>query len=597
MINAKNHKVFFGPNLYSQSPIVVIDIEIDIQTINKVKKACEKINSEFPQWLTNVNKNPQNEILDIANTITNFSFNILNEVRGHIHSYGVIQIDTKARLWLGFHNIYTSLQAIELALNIITTYAQNISTSKDIIEPYLQEFWKLCRMKHPDYQAQILMKAADKLNIPYLPLIDGDNIWQFGWGSRSKIFFESSSNDDGYLGVHLASSKSASKLFMNSLGIPTPQSELANSYESLEEAIKKIGFPCVTKPLDCGGGKGVSANINSLDKLKLGFNEAKRFTNAEIMIEEFIEGDDYRIIVVAGKFDKVFKRTAPIIKGDGKSSVRTLIKELNKNRTSNIVKSNYLRPVLIDNILLSHIEKQNITLETILDKDTFITLRSNANISTGGMCIDCTSLIHPDVKQMAITIALSSGIETIGLDYITSDITKSYNEGKGYFIEFNKTPSLELYTMAGLDSFKSIENILGTKPNRIPFDIIIVKEEELELIQTWLLNSNISHNIGWYCGKNIYLGKTPLIVNQSHDWSSIHTILKQPTIDSILCICTIEDIQNKGMPIDKCDYIYTTEIKIDKDWINVLRENSKEIVLNNQYMDLLLNLNGITYDK
>jgi cyanophycin synthetase len=589
MLKIEKHKIFFGPNPYANSAVIILDIEISQQSIDLIINRCKNLRIQFPEWFENSELKDIEDILYIANTVVAFSLNILNEVRGFIQTCGVKLTNTGFKLWIGFHDIATSIKAIELTLMILENLNKSIDIRKNIIEHYLEGFWKLCRIKHPDYQARILMVVAKYLDIPVLPLFNGDKIWQFGWGERNRIFFESSSNQDGYLGNYISNSKSVSKLFMSNLGIPTAKYELVNSIEGLTKAVETIGFPCVSKPLDAGGGRGVTANITSISDLEVGFNEAKRFTKQDIMIEKFVMGDDYRIMIIEGKLDKVFKRIPPTIKGDGISSVNILIDKLNKNRSSNIVKSNYLRPILIDNVLLSHIQKQNITLETILPKEISITLRSNANLSTGGETIDFTEFIHSDIKLMAETIALASGINVIGVDYITTDISKSYKQTQGAFIEFNTTPGLEIYHAAGLDPMASITKVLGTKPSRIPFDIALVKKDDLLLIENWILEHLTNDHLGWICKEKIYLGKTPLISIKNEDWLNVNVILKQPSVKSILCICTSEDIENRGMPVDKCNLIYTTKIEINKTWTNVLKENSKEIVSFDKYTDLLLN--------
>lgn len=121
-------------------------------------------------------------------------------------------------------------------------------------------------------------------------------------------------NQDGYLGNYISNSKSVSKLFMNNLGIPTAKYALVNSIEGLNKVVEIIGFPCVSKLINTGEGKGVTANITSIQDLQVGFNEAKRFTNQDIMIEKFVEGDDYRIMIIEDKLDKVFKRIPATIK-------------------------------------------------------------------------------------------------------------------------------------------------------------------------------------------------------------------------------------------------------------------------------------------
>jgi len=579
MITVVNKKTFFGPNPYSSFPIVLLDVNINKDSKSSLLTSCKNLCNKFPNWLGDLKIEENNENLYITHIIVKCSFYILNEIRGYIKDYGLHLTNEGAKLWVGFHEPDISIKAVELVINILETYIDNTDNLEKSIEVSIENFWKICRVNHPDFQARILMTIADKLDIPFIKFFKEDRLWQFGWGNRSRIFFESCSNEDGFLGSQISTSKLSSKILMKNLGIPTPDYEIINSYNDFDKVIKTIGFPCVTKPLNSGGGKGVTANINSIDELKIGFDEAKYFTNESVMVERFVEGDDYRIMVIEGKFNAVIKREPPFIIGNGKNSVEELIHKLNEKRSLNKIKSNYLVPIFIDKFLINHIKTKNINLQTILANNMILTLRSNANLSTGGVCTDCTSLIHPDIKLMAETIAQVSGIEIIGVDYLTTDISKSYLETKGSFTEFNKTPGLDLYFATQIDPFIYLKNILGDKPNRIPFSLVIVNEKDLDNIKNEIFNTNINNTMAWLCDEHTYIGKTPLISKKSKDWSNIEMLLKQPTINSILCICTMEDIMEKGMPVDKVDVVYKLNIQLNNIWDKVFEQNSKRVIL------------------
>ena len=93
-----------------------------------------------------------------------------------------------------------------------------------------------------------------------------------------------------------------------------------------------------------------------------------------------------------------------------------LLKEVNRFRSSNILKSRYLRPIESDEILVQHLAYQNVNLDSVLESGRRITLRSNANLSTGGVCIDVTAQVHPHIRQMAETVAQTIGLATVGID-------------------------------------------------------------------------------------------------------------------------------------------------------------------------------------
>jgi hypothetical protein len=86
--------------------------------------------------------------------------------------------------------------ALQLALQTALRSVQ-ADFSPAMAAPALQALWQQCRQRHPDYQARILMSAARHRGVPVLPFDAALRLWQFGWGQRSRVFFESNSNHTG----------------------------------------------------------------------------------------------------------------------------------------------------------------------------------------------------------------------------------------------------------------------------------------------------------------------------------------------------------------------------------------------------------------
>ncbi|MGB7968241.1 MAG: ATP-grasp domain-containing protein [Methanobacterium sp.] len=75
-------------------------------------------------------------------------------------------------------------------------------------------------------------------------------------------------------------------------GIPCANFESANNLEEAIEKSEKIGFPCVFKPLDKAGARGV-IKINSLKEVKNAYEHVLKNTEKNIiLIEEYLEGKE-----------------------------------------------------------------------------------------------------------------------------------------------------------------------------------------------------------------------------------------------------------------------------------------------------------------
>jgi len=80
------------------------------------------------------------------------------------------------------------------------------------------------------------------------------------------------------------------RLASETLGLPTAKYEFANTLEELKIAIRKIGIPCVIKPVMSSSGKGQSI-CRSMDDVEKSWNEAiegGRGKKTRVIVEEFI---------------------------------------------------------------------------------------------------------------------------------------------------------------------------------------------------------------------------------------------------------------------------------------------------------------------
>jgi len=69
-------------------------------------------------------------------------------------------------------------------------------------------------------------------------------------------------------------------------------------------------------------------------------------------------------------------------------------------------------------------------------------MRGTANISTGGTAVDVTDIIHPDNARVAVRAARAFGLDVAGVDFLSTDISRSYKENGGAICEINASPGL-----------------------------------------------------------------------------------------------------------------------------------------------------------
>ena len=86
----------------------------------------------------------------------------------------------------------------------------------------------------------------------------------------------------------------------------------------------------VIKPIDGNHGKGNTTNITTREQAIKAFEAAREYSRS-IIVERFITGVDFRILVINYKFICAALRTPASVTGDGKNTIQWLIDETNKD--------------------------------------------------------------------------------------------------------------------------------------------------------------------------------------------------------------------------------------------------------------------------
>lgn len=222
--------------------------------------------------------------------------------------------------------------------------------------------------------------------------------------------------------------------------VDTPRGELygeSNSDEEIIEAAAKYTFPLVIKPADGKSGKGVVVDLKDNKELKEALyyvRQKLRYKN--IILEEYVKGEDCRIYVINDKVIGAITRVPAHVIGDGKHSIKELINLKNKERDANPNLAN--RYIKIDDELIKHLQKQNVTLEAVPKAGENINIKNTSNVSSGGEPIDVTDQLADEVKQTAVDACKSIP----GLVQGSIDMLVDFENDKGWVIEINSKPQI-----------------------------------------------------------------------------------------------------------------------------------------------------------
>jgi cyanophycin synthetase len=316
-----------------------------------------------------------------------------------------------------------------------------------------------------------------------------------------------------------------------------------------------------------------------MSQLRRACEQARRVTQGPLMIEQMVQGADHRLTVIGGKLVAAVRREAPSVVGDGQKTIRQLIGQLNAGRTAKLAKRAYLRPVALDDALGDHLAQQGLHIDAVPPDGARITLRSNANVSTGGVPVDVTDRVHPAVAALAEQLAATVGLDVVGLDYLTPDITLSPLEGRGAFIEMNTSPALGALAAAGYTAEEIGSLVLGEGPGRIPVDLCVLAAADSETARRIVAKPPDPSTAAWACGTALQVGALELTIADAAPWATVRSALRNKTVTSLQIVCTVDDILAHGLPVDRLDRVVLAGVSLPEPWHAVIARTAASVAV------------------
>jgi cyanophycin synthetase len=313
------------------------------------------------------------------------------------------------------------------------------------LERRLDALRRLVRRNQLGPTTKALVDEAERRGIPVMRL-DEKSLIQFGHGKFQQRVRASITGRTSFVATELASDKNMTKKLLDESGVPVPRGVVVRREDEAVREAKRLRYPLVTKPLDGNHGRGVTIAIENEEQLRFGFREAQaQAKTRDVIIEQFFAGNDHRILVVNGKTIAVAERIPAQVVGDGVSTIRQLVDEVNQDPRRGDGHENVMTRIRIDSLVEEFLGRSGLTPDSIPEAEQVVQLRATANLSTGGTAVDRTNEIHPDNADIARRAALIVGLDVCGVDFVCPDIGRSIRETGGGVIEVNAAPGLRMH--------------------------------------------------------------------------------------------------------------------------------------------------------
>ena len=404
-------------------------------------------------------------------------------------------------------------------------------------------------------------------------------VYGFGHGALQKEIWKGFSGATSYFGVFVATNKTLANELLRRAGIPVPPQRTVDGWERAKRAAAELGFPVVVKPQSTDFGTAVTTSIVSERQLREAFDEARRHGN--VLVERHIQGTDHRILVMAGRALRAYKRLPAHVVGDGSSTVAELIDVAAVERR----KVHDLRPYAFaskdDKQVLSMLERQGLSLSSVPGRGVMVVLRSNANVSTGGTTVSVADIIHPDNLRIAERAAEALNLDIAGVDFISPDISVSWLENGGAICEVNPTP--------GMPYVEDVDRLLdfltegGRTDLRIPIILFVGPDDEAVACQQALedLAREFSFTLTTERSATLYQGGRRISTKCPTPQIAMEMALRDRSTDMLL-LCH-EDASFGGLPlaIDAVDVAFVSNAcraALDDDSRRTLADMSLTII-------------------
>src|ERR1700680_853431 len=606
-------QVYRGANLWAPVPVIRLSLEIsgsEARSTNLIPGFYEKLATTLP-------------LMDEHKCLPLMGGGFFDRVRegitlGHVAQHTVLELqniagqrlecgktclalepggETRSPCHVVFHYEQQDVGIVagQLAVRLLELFLQpELERSFDFASE-LKEFKRLAASLSYGPSTRALVAEAKRCNIPVQRLDDSQervqlgrgtralrSLLQFGYGKYQRRIWAPYISTESHLAADIALNKDLTNRLVRDAGLPVPQSIRVRDEEAAVAAAREIGYPVVLKPLDGNHGRGVGVNLQDDAAVRAHYplTQGEPHTGT-ILVEKFIPGKTYRILVVGGRAIAVTEEVPAHVVGDGRHSLLQLVRLTNADPRRGPGSENLLVRIRLDESAIEMAQKQGYGPDDVPPAGKHVQLVRTAHISLGGISIDRTDEVHPHNVLIAEQAAQVIVLQVAGVDLLGPDIAQSVRENGGAICEVNAGPGLGLHIQPvegkPRDVARPVVELLFPPgaTSRVP--IVAVTGTEGRTSTSRMIAhilSSAGSTVGLANSDGMYLGGAHLIQGEMNGPDSARTVLRNPAIETAVLEIGYEGILCSGLGYDSADVVVITQISdrhCDLDGLDNLR--------------------------
>ncbi len=209
--------------------------------------------------------------------------------------------------------------------------------------------------------------------------------------------------------------------------------------------VRKTGFPVVIKPNFGGYSRGSFFPINNNKELFKACLLSK-FYWPKTVIERYLEGKNYRVVVAYNKVVALIQRFPPFVTGDGISTISELVDKENRIREKMRLYP-VIHPILKNDEVVYHLKKQGLSFDSVPQKNAVVYLHNKIALEPGGVIKQLPLRIISDRnRELLLKINKIFKADVLGIDIIMKQgIEVDFDKQKCIFLEVNSRPYLKMH--------------------------------------------------------------------------------------------------------------------------------------------------------
>ena len=409
-----------------------------------------------------------------------------------------------------------------------------------------------------------IVDAATDRGIPHIRLTDG-NLVQLGHGSRQRRIWTAETDHTSAIAEEIASDKDLTKSLLSSCGVPVPQGQRVQTLEEAWEVAQDVGLPVAIKPEDGNHGRGVSLDLDQRCDVEAAFTLAKSQGSGGVIIEQFIPGNEHRLLIVGKRVIAAARGETASVTGDGHSTILELVntqlnsdprRGINEDAPLGLIKPDTSAEIQLD------LERQGFTAASIPAKDHIVLIQRNGNVAN-----DVTDIMHPSVAAMAALAARVVGLDIAGVDMVLQDISQPMSAQRGAVVEVNASPGLLAHLKPAAGQPRPIGKAIiehlfdANKNGRIPVVGVTGTQDTTRIARlvAWLLFIS-GKQVGLSCQDGFFLNNRQVDTKDGVDWERSQRVLINRSVGAGVFENSSRMILTEGLAYDKCSVGVVTDV-------------------------------------